>query len=160
MSTEITGHEIISTGLFEQRSLQELVDIYNSLSENPVESFPNRVAATTAILGLLAVEQSQIIKRHALRITSRKRKVQSDPERKYDYEAASVARAPRAGSISSQIADLLREGATHDDISETLGISLYNAKRYSARLARCFGYGIRQQADGKLYLVVPENGEV
>ncbi len=143
------GHSLRSTGVLEQKTLRELVDIYaDPRTDKPYRRrFRSKEWAVQAILRLLARQQGLI--RRGRPPTGRSR---GRPRKRLDLPCTGTIKPPRPGSIRARLVEILSRGATFDEVCATLGLSKAGAYDHIRLVHVAGGYGVREGEDGVIRL--------
>lgn len=152
MTTTITYQ---SNGELEKKSTAELVELFNSLSpEKPVKRFSDRKTAIKRVLEQLGQKQgspktSPAPKPAPVVTSTTERRVQ------FDFPKKAHQKNTRQGTKRAKVMELLSrpKGATFDEVMDTIGWDRRTTYEGIKLLHTSVGFGLREDADGRIHLV-------
>lgn len=140
-----------------EKSMGELVELYNSKSPQPVKKFSDKPTAIKRILALVVTEAQQ----------PKPKKERKVRQKRFVFQPEKQVKLPKPTSFRSLVVEALRKGSSFEEMSTMYENwykekNKYDPKKQERRTYEGIrlvhyvnGFGLREE-DGKIFLVEPK----
>ncbi len=142
-------------------SLSDLANVYNELADKPIKKFKDKPTGQRRVLDILrknGLLESDAPKAKAKPAKAKKAaaaKSSGTGTRRTDFnlEGAEEVRAYREGTKRAQVIDMLRKGATIEEVQDAIGWDSRTAREGIKLINTYVGFGLAEDEDGVITLV-------